>query len=68
MVLGTALASGLLVAFAALLLILAGFYIKLRQEETLLLKHFPAEYPAYRTRVKALVPFLLSIPPAEPGA
>ena len=58
MVLGTALASGLLVAFAALLLILAGFYIKLRQEENLLLNHFPNEYPAYKARVKALLPFV----------
>jgi protein-S-isoprenylcysteine O-methyltransferase Ste14 len=31
----------------------------LKQEESLMLLHFPNEYPAYRTRVKALVPFLI---------
>jgi protein-S-isoprenylcysteine O-methyltransferase Ste14 len=58
MVLGTAIASGLLVAFAGFLLILTGFCIKLKQEETLLLRHFPEEYPAYKARVKALVPYV----------
>ena len=56
--LGTAIASGLLVAFVGLLLFFIGFWIKLKQEESLLLSHFPDEYPAYRTRVKALVPFV----------
>ena len=31
---------------------------KLEQEEGLLLRHFPEEYPAYKARVKALVPFV----------
>jgi protein-S-isoprenylcysteine O-methyltransferase Ste14 len=56
--LGTAIASGLLVAFAGLLLFIIGFWIKLKQEEGLLLRHFPDEYPAYKARVKALVPFV----------
>ena len=56
--LGTAIASGLLVAFVGLLLFFMGFWIKLKQEETLLLSHFPDEYPAYKARVKALVPFV----------
>jgi protein-S-isoprenylcysteine O-methyltransferase Ste14 len=56
--LGTAIESGLLVAFAGLLLFFIGFWIKLKQEESLLLRHFPDEYPAYKARVKALVPFL----------
>lgn len=34
-----------------------GFWIKLKQEETVMLQHFP-QYPEYRKRVKALVPFL----------
>ena len=58
MALGTAIASGLLVAFAGLASIFIGFWIKLKQEERLLLHHFPDEYPAYRARVKALVPYL----------
>jgi protein-S-isoprenylcysteine O-methyltransferase Ste14 len=59
MALGTAIASGLLIEFLAFLCILVGFYIKLKQEETLLLTHFPDEYPAYKARVKAIVPFVL---------
>ena len=56
--LGTAVASGLLVAFVGLLLFFIGFWIKLRQEENLQLNHFPNEYPAYKARVKALLPFV----------
>jgi protein-S-isoprenylcysteine O-methyltransferase Ste14 len=56
--LGTAIASGLLVAFAGLVFFCIGFWIKLKQEEGLLLRHFPDEYPAYKARVKALVPFV----------
>ncbi|MFZ0953794.1 MAG: isoprenylcysteine carboxylmethyltransferase family protein [Candidatus Sulfotelmatobacter sp.] len=56
--LGTAIASGTVVAFAGLLLFMIGFWTKLKQEEDLLLRHFPEEYPAYKARVKALVPFL----------
>jgi protein-S-isoprenylcysteine O-methyltransferase Ste14 len=56
--LGTAIASGLLVAFVGLLLFFIGFWIKLKQEESLLLSYFPDEYPAYKARVKALVPFV----------
>ncbi len=35
------------------------FWIKLKQEERLMLRHVPAEYPAYQQQVKALVPFLI---------
>jgi protein-S-isoprenylcysteine O-methyltransferase Ste14 len=56
--LGTAIASGLLVAFIGLFLFIIGFCIKLKQEEDLLLRHFPDEYPGYKARVKALVPFV----------
>jgi protein-S-isoprenylcysteine O-methyltransferase Ste14 len=56
--LGTAIVSGLLVAFVGLLFFFIGFCIKLRQEEDLLIRRFPSEYPAYKLRVKALVPFL----------
>jgi protein-S-isoprenylcysteine O-methyltransferase Ste14 len=56
--LGTAVATGRLLAYAGVLSLFLGFWIKLRQEETLLLRHFPEEYPGYKTRVKALVPFV----------
>lgn len=57
--LGTAIGSGLLVAFAGLVLFVVGFWIKLNQEERLLIRAFPDEYPAYRARVKALIPYVL---------
>jgi len=38
--------------------VLLGCWIKLRQEEALMVKHFP-RYPEYMARTKALVPFLL---------
>lgn len=39
------------------LIIGIGFWIKLKQEESVMLQHFP-EYAGYRKRVKALVPFV----------
>ncbi len=51
----TALAAGRLGGFVGF----ASFWIKLRQEEALLMRHFPNDYAAYRTRVKALVPFVI---------
>jgi protein-S-isoprenylcysteine O-methyltransferase Ste14 len=36
-----------------------GLWIKLKQEEALMERHFPAEYPEYQRRVKALLPFIL---------
>ena len=56
--LGTAVASGLLVAFVGLASFAAGFWIKLNQEERLLQRGFPDEYPAYKARVKALIPYV----------
>jgi len=56
--LGTAIVSGLVVAFVGLASFVAGFWIKLNQEERLLLHAFPDEYPAYKARVKALIPYI----------
>lgn len=36
-----------------------GFWLKAKQEEELLTTHFPIEYPRYRQRTKALIPFVL---------
>jgi protein-S-isoprenylcysteine O-methyltransferase Ste14 len=36
-----------------------GLWIKLKQEEALMMQYFPDQYPAYRHQVKALVPFVL---------
>ncbi len=58
MSLGTAIAAIRPGAIAGLVCVFAGAWIKLRQEEKLLMQHFPEEYPAYKARVKALVPFV----------
>lgn len=59
MALGTAFAQARVGAFIGLLLIFIGFWIKLGQEERLLTRHFPDQYPAYKSRVKALISFVL---------
>jgi protein-S-isoprenylcysteine O-methyltransferase Ste14 len=56
MVLGTAILNGRLGGFAALLIVFLGFWLKSRQEERLMTKHFPQAYAKYKARVKALVP------------
>jgi protein-S-isoprenylcysteine O-methyltransferase Ste14 len=57
--LGTAIASGSLIAFAGLASFALGFWIKLKQEDRLLLRGFPDEYPPYKAHVRALIPFVL---------
>jgi protein-S-isoprenylcysteine O-methyltransferase Ste14 len=59
MCLGTAIVIGQLRGWLALPLMATAFWIKLKQEERLLLRHFRDEYPAYQKQVKALVPFLI---------
>jgi len=59
MSLGSAVVGGWLHCWLGFLLMCAGFWIKLRQEESLMLRHFPDDYPPYRARVKALVPFII---------
>lgn len=57
--LGTAIEMGLLRAWIGLVFVTVGFWIKLLQEERLLLRHFPQEYPLYQKQVKALIPWLI---------
>ncbi|HEU5396998.1 MAG TPA: isoprenylcysteine carboxylmethyltransferase family protein [Verrucomicrobiae bacterium] len=59
MCLATAIAFGCVRFWLALPCWLVAFSIKIRQEERLMLEHFPAEYPVYQKEVKALVPFVL---------
>ena len=59
MCLGTALDVGKLRHWLALPLMALAFWIKLKQEERLMLQHFPDQYSAYQKQVKALVPFLI---------
>jgi protein-S-isoprenylcysteine O-methyltransferase Ste14 len=59
MCIGTAITGGRLHHWLGLPLIALGFWIKLKQEERLMMQHFPDQYPAYRKEVKALVPFII---------
>ena len=59
MCLGTAIEMGRVRGWLALPLMALAFWIKLKQEERLLLRHFPGDYPAYQKQVKALVPFII---------
>jgi protein-S-isoprenylcysteine O-methyltransferase Ste14 len=58
MFIGTALVDGRIHAWLGLLVVLASFWVRLRQEEALMMRHFPGAYASYRRRVKALVPFV----------
>jgi len=55
----TALALGHLAGFTATLLMFASFWIKLRDEEQLMLQQFPEGYAAYQRRAKRIIPFVL---------
>jgi len=57
--LGTAIEIGRLRGWVAMPLMMAALWLKLKQEEALMLRHFPDEYPDYRKRVKAIVPFVI---------
>ena len=58
-ILGTAIATGALLAFICLLVILMLFLIKIRMEEQFLVEEFGEDYERYRHEVKALIPFVL---------
>ena len=59
MYLGTWLVLGTLGGIVGFAVLLWGFWIKLRREETFMLKTFPDQYPAYAKRVKRLVPWVM---------
>ena len=59
MAFGTALNCGQLRCWLALPLMTTALWIKINQEERLLLRHFSDEYRAYQKQVKALVPFIV---------
>jgi protein-S-isoprenylcysteine O-methyltransferase Ste14 len=56
---GTAIAIGYFGGFIGLLLLFVSFWVKLKREEDLMLKHFPDKYSAYQRRVKRIIPFLV---------
>jgi protein-S-isoprenylcysteine O-methyltransferase Ste14 len=54
--LGTALAEGKWHGILGVLVIFLALTVKMSQEERLMVQTFPATYPEYRRRVKALIP------------
>ena len=59
MLLGTAIVYGAVAGFLALLVCVIGLSYKWRIEEALMTEHFPETYPAYKKRVKAIIPYVL---------
>src|SRR6266850_5934883 len=59
MFLATAMVLGHVAGIAGLVLVFVSFWIKLRDEEKVLLKQFPDQYAAYQQRVKRIIPFVL---------
>lgn len=58
-VLGTAIATGSLLAFFCLAIMLPALLWKIRIEETFLKEEFGEEYERYRQQVKALIPYVV---------
>ena len=56
---GSGLAQGKGIWLFMVVLIFASYWLKIRVEEHLMMETFPQEYPAYRRRVKALIPGIL---------
>jgi protein-S-isoprenylcysteine O-methyltransferase Ste14 len=59
MLLGSALASGSLGPIAGLAFGFFGIWVKLQQEEALMMRHFPSAHSEYKANCKALLPFIL---------
>jgi protein-S-isoprenylcysteine O-methyltransferase Ste14 len=59
MFLGTAIIIGNLGGFIGFPVFFISCWIKMKQEEILMIEHFGEEYPEYMTRTKALIPYLL---------
>ena len=58
MILATAITFRHLGGFVAVILAFASFWIKLGEEEKLMLQQFPDQYGSYQQRVKRIIPFL----------
>ena len=56
--LGTALATGTRASYLGVLLALIAFLIRIRIEEQLMTSQFPKQYPTYKERTRALIPFV----------
>jgi protein-S-isoprenylcysteine O-methyltransferase Ste14 len=58
MFLGAAIYLGVLAGFLGFVSFFIGFWIKSREEERMMAKHFPKEYAKYKKNTKALIPFV----------
>jgi protein-S-isoprenylcysteine O-methyltransferase Ste14 len=59
MFLGSAILFDTVGALIGFVIIVVTFWLKLKQEEELMTKHFGKEYTKYKQQVKALIPFIL---------
>lgn len=59
MAIGTAISYGRPTGFALLIGLCGGVWWKARDEERIMSSHFPRDYPDYRRRVRAIIPFVL---------
>jgi protein-S-isoprenylcysteine O-methyltransferase Ste14 len=59
MALGTAINYGRTLGFVLFVGLCGGLWWKARQEERIMSRHFPDSYPQYKTRVHAIIPFVL---------
>jgi protein-S-isoprenylcysteine O-methyltransferase Ste14 len=59
MALGTAINYGRVAGFGLFVSLCGGLWWKARQEERIMSRHFPDAYAEYKTRVRAIIPFVL---------
>ena len=59
MFVATALVYGHLGGICGIVLVFVSFWVKLIDEEKLMLEKFPDQYPAYQQHVKRIIPFAL---------
>jgi protein-S-isoprenylcysteine O-methyltransferase Ste14 len=57
--LGTAINYGRAIGLVLLVGLCGGLWWKARQEERIMSRHFPGAYAEYKTRVRAIIPFVL---------
>jgi len=59
MIVATVIQQGHIAGIIGLLLVFVSLWIKLNEEEQVMLKQFPGEYAAYQQRVRRIIPFIL---------
>jgi len=57
-IIGSAIAASTISAFAGAFIVAAAYILKIRREETVLLKEFGAEYEAFKKETPALIPLI----------